>query len=119
MWWIPAIVWAAGIFYLSSRTGDELPSFDFPFLDKIVHFLLYAILSSLIFCGARFGRGMRFGAAALLACVLASAYGVTDEIHQTFTAGRSQDVFDWVADTVGAATVFFAAVLRPKEPSPI
>ena len=115
MWWIPCVLWAAGIVYLSTKTGDELPKIEIPYLDKIVHFTLYAILSILIFCGARFGRGLRFGAAALLACLLASAYGVTDEIHQTFTAGRSQDIFDWVADTVGAVTVFGVFALRPKE----
>lgn len=119
MWWLPALVWSAGIFYLSTKTGDDVPKFDFPHLDKIVHFVLYAVLAHLFFAALRFGHGARFGVAVLLGLVLASLYGVTDEYHQTFTSGRAQDVMDWVADTCGAATVLLAPLLRPKEPSHI
>ena len=48
----------------------------------------------------RIGHGWRGAAWALLA---ASAYGATDEFHQLFVPGRSCDVFDWLADTTGAA----------------
>jgi VanZ family protein len=38
----------------------------------------------------------------LLAVVLASAYGVTDELHQAFVPGRVPDPADWLVDTAGA-----------------
>ena len=40
---------------------------------------------------------------AWLAVLIVSAFGVTDEWHQSFVPGRSCDVFDWLADTAGAA----------------
>jgi hypothetical protein len=40
---------------------------------------------------------------AWLAVLIVSAFGVTDEWHQSFVPGRSCDVFDWLADTLGAA----------------
>ena len=42
---------------------------------------------------------------------LTSLYGIIDEIHQSFTPGRSCSVFDWFADTAGAAAGIFAYVL--------
>ncbi|HYD83482.1 MAG TPA: VanZ family protein, partial [Opitutus sp.] len=44
------------------------------------------------------------------AILIVSVFGVTDELHQHFTPGRSMDVWDWVADTLGAivATVLYA-----------
>jgi VanZ family protein len=40
--------------------------------------------------------------------VVTSAFGASDEWHQSFVPGRSAEVADWVADTAGAAC---AAVL--------
>ena len=38
----------------------------------------------------------------VLAIVLASAYGATDEFHQLYVPGRSCDPADWLVDTVAA-----------------
>ncbi len=62
-------------------------------LDKIVHAVFYGIFAFFIFGGSR-----RYS----LSLVIASLYGVTDEFHQSFVEGRDSDVWDWVADTVGA-----------------
>lgn len=64
--------------------------------DKIAHFAVYGLLATLI---CRAGKGWR---AAAWAVVLASAYGLSDEFHQSFVPGRSPEVMDWVADTTGA-----------------
>jgi len=40
---------------------------------------------------------------AWLAVLTVSAFGVTDEWHQSFVPGRDCDVFDWLSDTLGAA----------------
>jgi VanZ family protein len=34
--------------------------------------------------------------------VIASLYGASDELHQSFIPGRSPEIGDWVADTLGA-----------------
>ena len=40
--------------------------------------------------------------AAVLAMILASAYGISDEIHQLFVPQRSCDPADWAVDTIAA-----------------
>jgi VanZ family protein len=71
------------------------------YLDKVVHFALYAVLAFLL---ARHGFGIagRWTATAL-AVIVASAFGVVDEWHQQYIPGRSTEYADWQADTLGAA----------------
>jgi VanZ family protein len=83
------------IFTASSRSavaGPRIPNFD-----KVVHFSVYGLLGTL---ACRAGRG---GAGAWWALVAVSAYGATDEWHQSFVPGRSSELGDWIADTAGAA----------------
>ncbi len=65
--------------------------------DKIVHFMVYGLLATLV---CRLGHGWRAAAQALL---LTSAFGALDEWHQSFVPQRSADALDWFADTCGAA----------------
>ena len=67
--------------------------------DKVVHFAVYGLLATLV-CRCRFRADWR---AAVLGLLAASAFGATDEWHQSFVPGRSCDVMDWLADTGGAA----------------
>lgn len=39
--------------------------------------------------------------------VIVSAYGITDEFHQSFTPGRSVEFADWLTDTCGATLAVF------------
>lgn len=86
---------AAVIVLASSRSHVAGP--EFVSSDKIAHFFVYGLLATLL---CRLGNGWRGAAWALLAV---SAFGATDEWHQSFVPGRSSEVADWVADTVGAA----------------
>ena len=77
-------------------------------LDKGAHAALYAGLGALI-VRARAGgwrRRVTIGAA-LAAIVIAAAYGVTDEYHQSFVPLRQVEGLDVFADTVGAAVAAF------------
>lgn len=65
--------------------------------DKIVHFVVYGLLATLV---CRLGRGWR---AAGWAWLVVAAFGATDEWHQSFVPGRSTELLDWVADALGAA----------------
>ncbi|HNC23707.1 MAG TPA: VanZ family protein [Opitutaceae bacterium] len=92
--WLWPVAWAGAIFLESAQAHVPLP--NLPESDKVVHFLAYGLLATLI---CRLGRGWK---AAVVGALLASAYGATDEWHQYFVPGRSCDVWDWVADTAGA-----------------
>jgi len=102
--WLPVVLWAGVIFALSSISGTRLPAIDVPQSDKIVHALLYGVLSGLL-CRA-LDRSRTRGKARshlLLAILIATAYGISDEIHQLWTPQRSADWRDVVADASGAA----------------
>lgn len=92
--WAFALAVAGVIVLASSRSrveGPQLSNFD-----KIAHFSVYGLLATLVVRA----RGER---AAWQAVALVSLFGVSDELHQHFTPGRSMEAMDWVADTVGAA----------------
>ena len=93
----------AAIFVLSSQ--ESLPSLPGGLTDYTGHFIGYALLGALLLralAGATW-RGVT-ARAGWLAVLVASAYGLTDEIHQVFVPGRSATVEDWVADSFGAIT---------------
>jgi len=102
-WLVPALLYAGLIFWLSSQP-DPLPFVPSSILDhdKLLHGALYGVLGALLM-GATAGFGLAAGRAFALALLLASAYGASDEFHQSFVPGRTADVGDWVADTAGAA----------------
>jgi VanZ family protein len=116
--WGPVALYALGIFVESSIS--QIPAFPSGFTDKDGHGLLYAGLAILVLRATSAARwnGVTLRAA-IFAVLFASFYGITDEFHQWFVPGRTADVYDWVADTIGAsvgvALVFIVArVMRRK-----
>lgn len=91
-----AVGWMALIFALSSLPGSAVPSRFGP----LGHFVLYAVLGALY--RAALDPSFERATAATAAVVLASVYGVTDEVHQLFVSGRTADPLDWAIDTLGA-----------------
>lgn len=72
--------------------------------DKVAHLAIYGLLATLV---ARAGFPGRRGWWAVL---FVSLFGLTDEWHQSFTPGRSVEIADWVADTLGAVVAVAAYV---------
>lgn len=99
--WLPVALDAALIFYLSSI--PRLPSPPGPFSDKHFHFASYAVLTVLLVRALASARIRNVtGRVAIAAIVLATLYGVTDEIHQMFVPGRTAALDDLAADALGA-----------------
>lgn len=100
--WLPALVWAALIFVLSSIPG---PQFPLPArnLDKLIHAAIFGVLGALCWRGvnATFLRGAAQWRIVLIAVVLTTLYGLADEMHQMFVPRRSPDPNDVLADAVG------------------
>lgn len=80
----------------SSVPGPQIVNFD-----KLVHFLVFGLLATLVARVKGVDRWPVLGMG--WAVVLASAFGGIDEWHQGHTPGRYVEVADWVADTLGAA----------------
>lgn len=112
--WLPATGWAVALAVLSSIPGTALPVVEGWNADKLVHGLLYLVLGLL--CARALAATTSLEALALVsvATALATAYGVTDELHQLLTPRRSCDWRDVVADGVGALVgAGIALYLRP------
>lgn len=105
--WIPALCIFGCNWYLSSQeTIEQMPTFWNA--DKLVHCICFAGLAFWV----AFALGTKLPAQWRIALpvIIVSVWGITDEIHQSFTPGREPSVFDWCADTIGAvigSLVFF------------
>jgi VanZ family protein len=89
------------MFFVSAM--PEPPSAPGGMSDKGAHGLAYALLGVLVLralSGARWS-GVTMGTAAA-AFLIATVYGVSDELHQRYVPGRTADVRDLAADAVGA-----------------
>jgi VanZ family protein len=105
--WLPSLAYMGAIWALSSQSQPiGLP--DVPFRDKIAHGVEYGILAVLNLFALRRSLSHGIVRCAILAVLLTSAWGYLDELHQAFVPGRHSDVYDWVADTIGA--IVFASV---------
>jgi VanZ family protein len=89
------------IFALSSRSHYPQPRELLAELTAIgVHLAAYAMLALLLLRGLA-SMGARW-TTVVLAVAIATAYGISDEVHQSFVAGRSATVFDVGVDFAGA-----------------
>jgi VanZ family protein len=66
-------------------------------IDKLGHFALFGLLATHLHLSGLAGRRL------WVALLLCSTFGMLDEVHQSFTPGRSVDLLDWLADSSGAA----------------
>ena len=97
--WLPAVAWMALIFYFSSQS--ELPGPQSHLLDVLLnkgaHFVVYAILALLLeraVASPKHGHRLAFA--------LTLLYGMSDELHQSFTPGRTPQATDVMIDAAGA-----------------
>jgi len=111
---IPGIAWFFIVLVLTCMPGDDLPMTGswftkIPYFDKWVHLGLFAMLS---FCfmmpvarlypdkGKRLAWIIRIG-------IIASVWGLAIEFIQKYlVVGRSFDLLDWAADSVGVFLTF-------------
>ncbi len=110
-WLVPAALYAAAIFALSSES-HPLPALTARVNDKLLHLTEYGGFAAVLTWGlAALGVGP---AAWRWAVVIAAAYGLTDELHQSFVPLRSCELGDWLADAGGAlaGALLAAAFLR-------
>lgn len=120
--WKLAVGWAIVIFVLSSIPGAAFPPSKLFSYDKLLHAGVYAVLGALCFLALPRSASSKTGVLVVLAGVLTTLYGCTDEIHQLFVAGRSADLRDVLADAVGgfagagAAAMTLSALKNGRSP---
>ena len=99
---MPAVLYAAGIFGLSSIPdlhSPELPVIPF---DKAAHILEYAGLALLVNRSASYYlRRSSSRSQYLLSWFVVAAIGALDELYQSAVPGRTPDIVDLLADICG------------------
>ena len=99
--WLPTLFMMIAIFMFSSRSGDQLPNFlnwDY-LIKKTGHGIGYGLLALSYFHWLKYNEKRYW-----LAWLMALAFSVTDEFHQSFVPGRHPSATDvLVFDNLGAA----------------
>lgn len=130
--WAAVVLVCAAIFAMSAKSGQELDEssgivsvvkawlaqgaealLGHPTdVSPIGHFSEYLLLGAVLENALRWHAPLK--RCIVLAPLMASAYGITDELHQIFVPSRSCDPADWLVDTVAAVigALLCAALLR-------
>jgi hypothetical protein len=127
--WLPsllAIGHASAIWYLSDQSLRGIPAGKFwGFLGNSFHFVLFGVLAILLAEACRRARpterrGVWTHEQLIGVLVVTLAYGITDELHQRTTPGRSCDALDACVDLLGGvgALAFWWGVRGPGRLSP-
>jgi len=109
---LPAVVYAAAIFTISSIPNLYPPTLGVSWSDKIYHFIEYAGFTLLLYRALCYWEWSRITPRRLLlALVLGSVTGAVDELHQLYIRSRVAQVSDWMADFAGV--IFAIAMILP------
>jgi VanZ family protein len=108
--WGPVVLMMALIFVASSI--PDVPALPGGVSDKTAHSWAYGLLGVLVFRALAKGRvGGLTIVRGLGSILIATAYGISDEFHQSFVPGRTSDVRDVAADAIGAIAAAIALLL--------
>lgn len=118
---LPGIIWGMIIFVLLAMPGSDVPRLSFlSFLpmDKIVHFILFAVFSFLLSIGFlrqySFPR-IRFNSIIIAFCISVIYGGVMEYLQGTVFEDRTSDWIDFVMNlcgTIGGLCTF--AILKTR-----
>lgn len=123
-----ALIWMAGIFYMSSQPADQSAALSRGVTEKVVktiervvagnefsfeelhhlvrknaHFFMYFVLGGIFYHLTRFLLLPRWKTF-VYALGLSALYAVTDEWHQLYVPGRGGQLTDVLIDSAGALT---------------
>jgi VanZ like family len=110
---IPGIAWFFIVLILMCLPGDDLPKIDNWFHmiygDKWIHMGVFGLLAFLfMYPVSKTPAGLKKkGSIFLWIMVAGSVYGISTELIQKyFIPGRSFDLLDWAADSLGALIAY-------------
>lgn len=110
---IPGIAWFFVVLILMCTPGKEIPKVDWLEnidFDKVVHIGVFGLLT-VLFCWPFYktdfsaSKKIRYF---FIVALLTSAFGYGMELVQKYCIeGRTYDLIDWIADSIGAVAGFF------------
>ena len=115
----PAIGWAMIIFIASSVPANYIPTYKIFHHDKIIHATLFFIFGIFVYRALEpFVKKSKFDFGRLFFSIsVVILYGVLDEFHQGYVPGRTVDLWDATADTIGgilAAIAIYIVYVRKR-----
>ena len=102
------IIWTCVVLFLSLSSGENLPHpswFEFPYIDKVAHFIMYFVFALVLIHDSRHYRKIRLnhGKIILISVLIVIGWSGFLEILQRLPSiHRNSDFFDFLANTVGA-----------------
>jgi len=116
---LPVILFAGAIITVSSIPYMQTPEFKLIAVDKLGHFLEYAIFAFLTFRSfSNFRENMSGNLAYVMSLLFLGLFAILDEYYQSFIPGRFSDVADFMVDISGSflvVTFFWLRYRRLKE----
>lgn len=103
--WLPPALYVAVIWLLSSQSDVTAPLLAIPHIDKVIHFVEYGVLAVLVARALALTTLLRPVVFSALAVGMTTAYGVIDELHQSYVPSRHASWQDAVADFAGACVL--------------
>jgi len=99
---LPLIIYWLILFVLTSLPASVAIITEFG--DKISHFGAYGLLSVFLYLTMYFQDKFLLlkKYPGIFTIIIASFYGMLDEIHQIYVPGRFAEVLDWLADFTGS-----------------
>lgn len=105
-----AFLWALVIFIAASVPLQPRVCALFPYEDKLLHFLEFALLAALVYKAFRHSSEMRIaGMAASLTFLIVVPYGAALEVYQWSIPFRACSLFDFFANCAGSACAVLIA----------
>ncbi len=103
IYWLPVILWAGAIFYLSGvpNLNSGLAVFWDVFWRKLAHATEFGVLNLLLWRAFYYGSGASFKKALWWSLILTLLYAVSDELHQYFVPERQCRWQDLAQDSLG------------------
>ncbi len=115
VYWAPVLLYCGLIVYLSSLShpSQNFPSFFSGLSDKLVHGIEYGILGILLYRALRDTTHINQSMGMAIFC--ATAFGISDELHQWYVPHRHADIWDVAADASGATFFILIWVFMMKK----
>lgn len=104
VYFIPWVFFSIAIIYFSHQERIEFLEDTFYMSDKLLHFIAYFFYGLTIQFALINSNNYNKKKFIFTILIIGSLFGVSDEIHQYFIEGRSSDIFDWIADSLGIAS---------------
>jgi VanZ family protein len=113
--WVPAVVYTALIFGVSSISGAAPPVPCFKLFDKFAHLVEFSGLA--LFLTVAFRGSLpdeRRAMTPLFVVAVGLVVGVFDELYQFSVPGRAVEFLDWVGDALGVLVGTGVGVLHGR-----